>query len=66
MGQGDAPDERMVRSTPGLRCQVSGVRDGRRKTGDVASHGRGIVHDRMGTHGVPWPVPISGDVWHFR
>ncbi len=58
---------------PGVRCQVSGlrsqvsgmqvsgVRDGRQKTGDGASHGRGIAHDRMGTHGVPWPVSISAE-----
>ncbi len=43
----------------GPRCQVPGVRDGRRKTGDGASHGLGIAHDRMGTHGVPFPVLIS-------
>ena len=43
----------------GLRSRVSGVRDGRRKTGDGAFHGRGIAHDRMGTHGVSWPVSIA-------
>ncbi len=49
----DAPDERMVRSTPGVGSRVPGIRDGRRKTGDGASHGSGILHGRMGTHGVP-------------
>ncbi len=49
---------------PGVGSHVSGIPvagicDGRRKTGDGASHGLGIAHDRMGTHGVPWPVPIA-------
>ncbi len=48
----------------GVGSQVSGIRDGRRKTADGASHGRGIAHDRMGTHSVPWPVPIAVETMH--
>ena len=43
---------------PGVGGQVAGIRDGRRKTGDRASHGPGTSHGRIGTHGVPLPVPI--------
>ncbi len=71
-GTGDVPDARMARllglrsqvsglrsRVPGVGFRVAGIRDGRRKTGDGASHGPGTSHGRMGTHDVPLPVPIS-------
>ncbi len=73
MRQGTPPDPQECRwppvsgpgcRVPGLRSQVSGIqvsgiRNGRQETGDGASHGPGTSHGRMGTHGIPWPVPIS-------
>ncbi len=46
----------------GLGSQVSGGRYPGRGTEDRGrgTHGRGIAYDRMGTHDVPWPVPVSG------